>query len=163
MALGVTIAWLIPNEFVSTAVLRTADGSKLQSAVAQALSEESLAAIIREEGIFSRELRRNSMNDVARKMRIDFIRVQVIQEGPAVTAFTINFRYSDRLKAQQVTRDLVSRLVGPRTGNEVVDPANLPAAPIYPNRLNIVVLGTVAGILLGMAASRFRRPKLATA
>ena len=162
MALGVTIAWLIPNEFVSTAVLRTADGSKLQSAVAQALSEESLAAIIREEGIFSRELRRNSMNDVARKMRHDFIRVQVVQAEPAA-AVTISFRYWDRLQAQQVTRDLVWRLVGPQTGNEVVDPPNLPATPVYPNRLNIAVLGTVAGILLGLTASRFRRPKLATA
>ena len=131
--------------------------------MAQALSEESLAAIIREEGIFSTELRRNSMNDVARKMRNDFIRVQVIQEGPAATAFTINFRYSDRLKAQQVTRDLVLRLVGPQTGNEVVDAASLPQSPNYPNRLNIAAVGTVAGILLGLAASRFRRPKLAAA
>jgi uncharacterized protein involved in exopolysaccharide biosynthesis len=53
--------------------------------------------------------------------------------------------------------------VRPQTGNEVVDPPNLPATPVYPNRLNIAVLGTVAGILLGLAASRFRRPKLATA
>ena len=162
MALGVTVAWLIPNEFISTAVLRTADGSKLQSAVAQALSDDSLAAIIRQEGLFSRELRRSSMSDVTRKMRGEFIRVQVVQAGPAA-AFTISFRYSDRRESQEVTRELVSLLVGPQTGNEVVDAASLPEAPSYPNRLNIALLGTVVGLLLGLAASRFRRPRLATA
>jgi uncharacterized protein involved in exopolysaccharide biosynthesis len=45
----------------------------------------------------------------------------------------------------------------------VLETANLPATPNYPNRLNITLLGTVVGILLGLAASRFRRPKLAAA
>ena len=162
MALGVMVALLIPSEFVSTAVLRTADGSKLQSAVAQALSDDSLAAIIRQEGLFSRELRRNGMSEVTRKMRSQFISVQVAPAGPAA-ALTVSFRYSDRQAAQRVTRELVKRLVGPQTGNEVVDAASNPWAPIYPNRMLIAILGTVLGILLGLGASRFRRPKLATA
>lgn len=163
MVLGLTIAFLIPDEFVSTAVLRTRDGGKLQPAVAQALSDDSLSAIIRQEGLFSRELARSGMSDVTRKMRSKFIRVQVVQAGLAADAFEISFRYSDRLTAQRVTRDLVWRFAGPQTSNEVIDPASLPEAPISPNRLNIALLGTVAGVLLGMAASRFRRPKLATA
>ena len=42
-------------------------------------------------------------------------------------------------------------------------PANYPQAQSSPHRLAIAEIGTVAGILLGLAASRFRRPRLATA
>jgi uncharacterized protein involved in exopolysaccharide biosynthesis len=163
MALGLAVAFLIPNEYVSTAVLRTADGSRLQSTIAQVLSEDSLAAIVREDHLYSRELSRSSIHDVVRKMRDKHIRVQGV-EG---TALTISFTYPDRLGAQTVTRDLVTRFiavngVAPST-TEVLDSASLPQEPIYPNRLNIAVLGTVVGILLGIAVSLFRRAKLATA
>ena len=168
MALGLTIAFLIPSEFVSTTVLRTADGNKLQSTIALVLSDDSLAAIVRENHLYSRELSRSSMHDVVRKMKYEHIRVQTIQLSPSGqwAAFTISFRYSDRLLAQTVTRDLVARFitingVSP-SATEVLDSAS-PAAPIYPNRLNIAVLGTVLGILLGLAASRVRRTNLATA
>jgi hypothetical protein len=99
MALGLTIAFLIPSEFVSTTVLRTADGNKLQSTIALVLSDDSLAAIIREDHLYSRELSRSSMHDVVRKMRDEHIRVQTIQLSPSArwAAFTISFRYSDRL------------------------------------------------------------------
>jgi len=167
MALGVTVAFLIPNEFVSTAVLRAADGNKLQSTVAQVLSDQSLAAIIRQEHLYSRELSRGSMHDVALKMRNEHIRVGKVQLGPSakLTAFTVSFRYTDRFAAQRVTRALVTRFLGsaPQSGTEVLDPASDPQAPSYPNRLQIAIVGTVAGILLGLAASRFRRPKLAAA
>ena len=62
--------------------------------------------------------------------------------------------HPDHWKAQAVTRDLVNRFfTGPQHATEVLDPPNLPATPVYPNRLNIAVLGTVAGILLGLTAS----------
>ena len=163
MALGLTVAFLIPDEFISTAVLRTADASALQSTIAQALSDDSLAAIIRKDNLFSRELNRGNMNDAIRRMR-ESIRVQKVQAGPAGSAFTISFQYPDRFQAQQVTRDLVARFTGaPQSTTEILDPASDPSAPAYPNRLTIVVLATVAGILLGLAASRLHRPKLAAA
>ena len=46
MLLGLAIAFLIPNEFISTAVLRTADRAQMQSTMARALSQESVAAMI---------------------------------------------------------------------------------------------------------------------
>jgi uncharacterized protein involved in exopolysaccharide biosynthesis len=61
-----------------------------------------------------------------------------------------------------VTRFIAVNGVAPST-TEVLDSASLPQEPIYPNRLNIAVLGTVVGILLGIAVSLFRRAKLATA
>jgi uncharacterized protein involved in exopolysaccharide biosynthesis len=164
MALGVTVAFLIPNEFVSTAVLRTADGSKLQSTIAQVLSDDSLAEIVRQDHLFSRELSRGTMNDVVRKMRNQYIRVRMapVAWGHG-TAFTISFRYTDRFAAHLVTRDLVTRFMSPQSATEVLDPASDPQSPSSPNRLGLAAFGTVGGILLGLAASRFRRPKLATA
>jgi hypothetical protein len=163
MALGVTVAFLIPDQFISTAVLRTADGSKLQDTITQVLSDDSLAAIVRQDHLFSRELSRSSMNDVTRKMR-DEIRVQPVHVAWSNrTAFIVSFRYSDRYVAQLVTRELVTRFMSPHSPTEVLDPASYPQAPSSPNRLVIAGLGTVGGILLGLAASRFRRPQLATA
>jgi LPS O-antigen subunit length determinant protein (WzzB/FepE family) len=160
MALGLTVAYLIPDEFVSTAVLRTADTTALQFTTAQVLSDDSLAAIIRKDNLFSPELKRGNMNDATRRMR-ESINVRKVQAGLVADAFVISFRYPDRFQAQQATRDLVTRFTGaPQSATEILDPASDPAAPAYPNRLTIVVLATLAGILLGLAATRIRRPKL---
>jgi uncharacterized protein involved in exopolysaccharide biosynthesis len=169
MALGLAVAFLIPNEYVSTAVLRTADGSRLPSTMAEVMSEDSLAAIIRRDHLYSRDLSRSSMHDVVRKMRDEYIRLQTVQVRPRFkgAAFTISFRYSDRVVAQTVTRDLVTRFLTitgePLSATDVIDSASLPQEPIYPNRLSMAVLGTVAGILLGLGVSLFRLAKLATA
>jgi uncharacterized protein involved in exopolysaccharide biosynthesis len=169
MTLGLTIAFLIPDEFISTAVLRTVDGSNLQSTISQVLSDDSLAAIVRQDHLFSRELGRSNMNDVVRKMRNEHIRVQKVQPSIQLqlssrgAVVVISFRYSDRFEAQRVTRDPARFMGAPQPATEVLDPASLPQAPSSPNRLSIVLVATVAGILLGLAASRFRRPKLATA
>jgi uncharacterized protein involved in exopolysaccharide biosynthesis len=163
MALGLTVAFLIPDEFISTAVLRTPDGSKLQSTIAQVLSDDALAAIIHKDNLFSRELNRGNVNDATRKMR-ESIRVQKVPAGLVADAFVIRFQYPDRFQAQQATRDLAARFTGaPQSTTEILDPASDPNGPAYPNRLTIVVLATAAGILLGLAASHFRRPKLVAA
>jgi hypothetical protein len=166
MAFGLTFAFLIPDQFVSTAVVRSADGDKSRSAVERLLSDDSLAAIVRQHDLFSREVKRGSMNQATRKMR-ESISVQTAipsrLAGPN-EAFVISFQYPDRWKAQQVTRDLVTRLTGvAQPSTEVLDPANLPQAPSFPNRPVIAIFGTVTGILLGLAASRLRRITPATA
>ena len=159
MALGLTIAFLIPDEYVSTAVAQSVDRDTALSTVGQVLSEDSLAAIIRQDGVFAGELARGGMSAATRKMR-ESVRIQTVQSGPAST-FTISFRYADPGKAQQVTRDLVTLFTGtPPHATEILDPPSLPNGPIFPNRLVIALLGTVAGIVLGVAASRFRRPIL---
>ena len=62
MALGLTIAFLIPDEYVSTAVAQSVDRDTALSTVVQVLSEDSLAAIIRQEGLFPAELARGGMS-----------------------------------------------------------------------------------------------------
>ena len=95
-------------------------------------------------------------------MRNTAIRVQTVQaavpgEGAPKKAFTVSFVYTDRYKAQRVTHDLVTQ-ISVAMPAEVLDPPSLAAAPSSPNRLVIVLFGVLAGVLLGLAASRLRRP-----
>jgi len=53
MAVGVGFAFLIPDEFISTAVLRTADPAAMQSTITRVLSEDSVAAMIRRQRLFA--------------------------------------------------------------------------------------------------------------
>ena len=100
-------------------------------------------------------------------MRNEHIRVQTVQLSPSAkwSAVVITFRYPDRPAAQRVRRQLVTQLIQAR-GNPAqrywTPPATRRRQAIL-DRLQIAVLGTIAGILLGLAASRFRRTKLATA
>ncbi len=161
MALGLTIAFLIPDEYVSTAVAQSVDRDTALSTVLQVLSEDSLAAIIRQDGLFPAEIARGGMSQATRKMR-ESIHVQTVHTGPA-DAFTISFRYPDRWKAQQATRDLAIRFTGaPPHAAEILDPPSLPDGPIFPNRRVIAMLGTLAGILFGLAASHLRKMTPAT-
>ena len=76
MALGLSVAFLIPDEYVSTAVAQSVDRDTALSPALQVLSEDSLAAIIRQEGLFPAELARGGMSQATRKMR-ESIRVQL--------------------------------------------------------------------------------------
>ena len=157
MVLGTTIAMLVPDEYISTAVLRAADGNKMQEALQAAFSDASLNDVIERNHLYSSELRPGAMGQTIGKMRKTAIRVQTVTPPDTRTpAFALSFQYTDRYKAQAATRDLVARIVGEMPA-EVLDPPSMPEAPSSPNRLQIAIFGVVAGGLLGMAASRFRR------
>ena len=91
--------------------------------------------------------------------------------GP-VRSFQISFEYPDRLKAQAVVRDMVSKFIEgnflaerrlghtPASGGltmEVLDGASLPDNPVAPNRPVIAAIGLVAGALLGTVLAWRRR------
>ena len=79
-------------------------------------------------------------------------------------AFIVSFTYPDRLKALHAARDLVVRFLGiPQSPTEVLDVPSLPQSPGFPNRLQIALLGTIAGIVFGVAASHLRPVNPATA
>jgi len=168
MVLGGTIAFLMPDEYISTAVLRVANGAAGQGAVMNALEPVALAEVVRKYNLYPRETAHKPVADVVGAMRSKDIRVQKVNE-PALSSgavFTISFRYPEREKAQIVTRELLTTVIRGYTGGgsaEVLDPASFPQAPSSPNRLQIIALGVLAGVLLGLAATRFRRPVAATA
>ncbi len=160
-AIGITIALLVPYEYISTAVLRTNDSDKLALVERTAFSKDALAALIQKNRLYPGE----RFDQAVEKMRKTAIRVQVAQvKGGDGTdlAFIVSFRYPDRYKAQQVTRDLVAQITGAMPA-EVLDPPSDPQSPSSPNRPQIVAFAIFAGILLGLAASRFRRPPVIAA
>ena len=165
MILGATIGFLLPDQYISTAVLRTTDESKLQRALEQALSTTTLAEIVRKDGLYPREVARGSAEGAATRMRNQSIRVQKVEvAGPFnnSAAFTLSFMYSDRAHALQVTRDLIAAVIQANVDThgsivEVLDPASDPARPSSPNRPQIIVLGVLGGVLLGLAATRFTK------
>jgi hypothetical protein len=160
---GIGVAVIIPDVFISTAVIRTS--APLNPEVARTvLSDQALGEIIRSLGLYPNEIASRPLAHLAERMRKEDIRVQVV-DAPGVstgTVYTIAYRDHDRVKAQSVTRALVSSWL--KTGvvtkaitTEVLDPPSNPVAPISPNRLTIALIGTAAGLLLGLAAARVGR------
>jgi hypothetical protein len=164
MTLGLIVAYLIPDEFVSIAVLHSDREDTFRTTIEQVLSDESLAVIAHRHGLFPRELIHGSMKDVARKVR-ESVRIENVPRmaNGSRGVFVISFTYSDRLKAQHAARDLASGFLGiPQSPTEVLDPPSLPQGPFFPNRTVIAVMGTIAGIVLGVAASHLRKLAPAT-
>jgi hypothetical protein len=138
--LGFVIGIGIPDTFLSTAVLLSTQPVDVHAI----LSDQNLAEIARSQGLAVAEMRAD-------------IR---IQKASDTAAYMISFRSHDPAKAQEVTRALISKwlenglIAHAAAVTEVVDPASLPASPISPNRMIVTLLGTAAGLLLGLAASR---------
>jgi len=168
MILGVTVAVLVPNQYISTAVLRAPDKSAAPEAIERALAPQALANIVRKYGLYQRDVAHGSVESAAEKMQKD-IRVQAIQPVNRVGlagAFTISFHCADGAIAQHVTGDLVTEIMKQYGGGnavEVLDPASFPRVPSSPNRVTIIAFGMLCGLLLGLVSTCFRRPAPAAA
>jgi len=162
MAVGVGVGFVVPDQFISTAVLRTADATEMQSTVTRVLSDEAVAALIRRQGLFTKDVSSDGIDAVTLKVR-KRIRVQAVETEPdGASAVVISFQYPDRFVAQKVTQDLARRFTG-KPNTEILDPASDPQAPSSPNRMTIALLGVLCGALLGLAASYLRRNTPVTA
>jgi uncharacterized protein involved in exopolysaccharide biosynthesis len=171
-------AFLTQERYVSTAVMRFTPAGQADSGRQKALdrlvelqqrvlSRKSLAEIITQPALdlYPEDRKRIPLEDVVENMRNKALRIQVapVQNG-GVLAFVISCEYPDKLKAQAVVRELVSRFCeqnvvtqiahGP-SGPEnlgVLDPASLPQRPLFPNRPMIVTVGLLGGAVLGLLA-----------
>jgi uncharacterized protein involved in exopolysaccharide biosynthesis len=163
--LACAISFVIPGRYVSTAVLRTSGSQTAVLRTQEVLSRSSLAEIIQRPSLrlYPGERTREPMEDVIEGMRTRDIRVQ--QVGPDLH---ISFAYTDPVKAQAVTRALMTRFTGsepdstPPTGvaYEVVEASTLPDQPIAPNRLTFLAAGLLIGLAVGLlAAATMRRPR----
>ena len=168
--LGITVALLLPDVYLSTAVVQTREPVDQAALARTILNEESLSGIIRREGLYPREVSRSSISEVARRMKQD-VQLQVsgmaAPDGSLHTC-AISFRDHDRLRAQRVTRDLIAAWLSANIASggtnvvEVLDPPSDGVAPISPNRFTIAGMGTMAGLLFGLAATRFARTQIWT-
>ena len=172
------IAFRMPDQYVSNSVvmMRMAQGAgadgrilasqSLQKTVVRAWDRDALADLITREDLYKHEREHRPMKDVVETMMKE-IRFQPLPPRAESNAFLISFRYPDAAQAQRTVKGLVARMVqGPRSDApsgefagalEILDPANLPSKPIYPNRVTIMAAGLGAGLLLSALTLLFRR------
>lgn len=173
-------SYLVPERYESVAVMRVGlragapdararAQERVNQLEAAALSRSVVTELILDPSfdLYRKERQRTPIEEVAERMRRSDIRVQPLPRERGV-AFAILFAYPDRYKAQQVTREIVSRFMQAASGPdsrkndvELLDSPNLPDTPVLPNRRVFTGLGLIIG-LVGTILWRWpraRRPR----
>jgi len=130
---GFVIAFLWPDTYISSAVIKVVPAQVPETYVqsnlnqdmtnhvmnmAQSiLSRSNLTSMINTLNLYQRERARAPMEDVIEQMQKKDVRIGAVENQDtgggrgAVTAFQISFKYSNRLTAQKVCEDIVSRFI----------------------------------------------------
>ncbi len=134
LVLSVVVAFLWPDTYISTAVIRVVPpqvpasyvppnvtvrtSQRINSMAQEILSRAALTSIIETYNLYPRERQRLPLEDVIEKMRkaIDIGDVRILQSrrrggGGNLTAFQISFAYENRYLAQKVAADLANRFI----------------------------------------------------
>lgn len=134
LVLAVVVAFLWPDTFVSQAVIRVVPpqvpetyvptnvnmemSQRINSMAQTILSRGNLTNIINTFGLYPRDRQRKPMEDVVEEMKKE-IRIGSVTgmtaQNRGVSAFSISFSYENRIIAQKVTADLVSRFMSENT------------------------------------------------
>jgi polysaccharide chain length determinant protein (PEP-CTERM system associated) len=130
LVISVVVAFFWPDTYVSTAVMTitpqqvsqslvrsdvtTQMAARLQEMETEILSRSSLSDLIVHLDLYKKERTQKPLEDIVQDMRNRAIRVQPYESATPegenrVQAFTISYSYTDRYKAQQVVRELISK------------------------------------------------------
>ncbi|MGD0772623.1 MAG: hypothetical protein ABSC05_07350 [Candidatus Solibacter sp.] len=131
LVIAVVVAFLWPDTYVSTAVMRITPQAisdrlvptvvnmqmqqRLQQMQQEILSRGSLAELVQRASLnlYPKERQRYPLEDIIQDMRNKSIKIQSVDlagsGGHMASAFTISFTYPDRFKAQMVVRELVTK------------------------------------------------------
>jgi hypothetical protein len=191
-ALAASASFLLPNRYVSTAVMRfTGPADPIRWYAGRTV--EPVAAHVQR--IADSVLSRKSLEGIAAKVKLDAGETANLRRGVSIemlppalgagetgSAFRVSSTRGDPRKAQLVVREIVTgffesyiveqrslaKTAGPdfrlmadhKMGEnlEVLDPASLYEAPVWPNRFVIAAAGSAAGLLLGAFTFRRRPP-----
>jgi uncharacterized protein involved in exopolysaccharide biosynthesis len=159
------LSFLIPDRYVSNAVVRVTPTESVNDLIGRALSQEVLLGIIQEPelDLYHRERARRPIASVVESMRHDVQILLVRGSHGNGELLQIRFSYGDRHQAQAAVRSLLTALreaqtmepsnsqAPARPAFEILDPPSLPNQPVFPNRLMIALLGLGAGLPLGAA------------
>ena len=134
LVVSVVVAFLWPDTYISSAVIRVVPPQVPENLVAAntsgdlqgritslaqlILNRATLLNIINTQGLYKKELSRKPSDDVIEDMRSHDIKVvplalslQQTERGPRYPAFEIQFSYNNRFTAQKVVQDLVARFL----------------------------------------------------
>lgn len=131
LVISVVVVFFWPDTYVSKAVMtitpqqvsqnlvrtdvNTQMGERLQEMQTEILSRSSLSDLIVHLDLYKKQRTQMPIDDIVQDMRNKAIRVERYDvaasgsENRRTQAFTISFSYTDRYKAQQVVRELVSK------------------------------------------------------
>ena len=134
LVIATVVACLWPNTYISTAIIRVVPPqvpesyvpTNINSQMSQRInsmyqtisSRGNLTNIINLYDLYKRDRTRKPMEDIVEQMRKDIKVGQVMplsQGEKQISAFQISFSYEDRLVAQKVAADLVSRFMTENT------------------------------------------------
>jgi capsular polysaccharide biosynthesis protein len=164
--MGLFIA--MPTTYRSAAVIRVrGQDPKRKIAAIDAIKQDvesaaKLGEIVTNYGLYQNEPSKLPSEDVIQQM---LKHITVTQAGPNFPAVLIRYDYNDRHIAQRVTEDLASRFLDEGkdlqgVSLQILDPASLPATPIYPNIPMVVGFGVVCFLLIWSALSAWRSNSL---
>lgn len=130
LVISCVVAFLLPNQYVSTAKLQITPAQIPQNLVQTTLSQQmterinqmqqeilsrtSISELIHKYGLYKREQENKPLQDIIEEMATRDIHISILAiAGQAAnrpaSAFSISFAYPDRYKAQQVVGALVSK------------------------------------------------------
>lgn len=131
LVIGVVVAFLWPDTFVSSATIRvlppqvpegllsmplSMDMSQRVNQMTQSiLSRATLTNIINTHALYPKERKRLPLEDIIESMRNKAIEVRMIGGSPGsqskTVAFNVTFKYENRVIAQKVCQDLVTKFI----------------------------------------------------
>jgi LPS O-antigen subunit length determinant protein (WzzB/FepE family) len=145
-------ALMIPNRYVSMAIIKTGDvgPENLANNVDRIESRGNLARLINEEDLYQSERTREPIEDIIQQMRQKDIRVASVKSRTGEAGvISISFASPDAAQAQRATRRLTSQFLDANVGT-LLDPASLPIHPVSPKRPMILMMGLLAGLGAGL-------------
>jgi hypothetical protein len=172
--LAAALSFTLQDKYISVAVVTMqnaagqtgalkANRTELEQLVHRVLDRDSLTGITENQHLYEHE-RADTPESVLDRMRSD---ITIRLKSP--TALEVSFAYPEAARAQNVTSDLLGKLIDenarPKTNSStsaifrVNAPPSMPL-PFWPNRRVLTSLGFGAGLLMGLAVAWVRRPKI---
>ena len=148
--LGGALSFLVPNQYISTAVIRyPASAGNL---VETFFTRDELESVIKRKRLYTGK----PVDQAIREMRTRDLGIRNVSSDPRTAVVQISFRYTDRFQAQSALRDAILRFAAENYRvAEVLDAPSLPESPSYPNRFIIALIGAMVGLLVGALFSTF--------
>jgi capsular polysaccharide biosynthesis protein len=142
-------SWTIPARYVSGAVLRVEDGQT--SLPETILSRRNLTQVIIQADLYKDLRARMPLEEIVEQLKTNDLTIR--PAGSDAKSFVIYVAAPDAGRAQRATQILAADFVNENA--KLIDPASLPVNPVGPRPSRNIVMGLVAGLLLGSIIALF--------
>ena len=154
LLLAAPLSLLIPDRFVSQAVLKlpansTATAAAVSSAVTATLRKDSFLALT--------ERTKNPPPTATKEELLQELQKNISVSSLGPVAFRVSFQSRDRRQAQLITREVMTMIIDEylrqnpgMPGLQILDMPSSPESPLFPNRPVITFIGLLAGAGLGL-------------